>query len=85
MRSADQFSEALTNVAKHASGPITLDLARVAFMDSAGLRVLIAATLSASSHSPIRIAAMSASVKRLLEMTDLLAMLTTPGPPSGEH
>jgi anti-anti-sigma factor len=67
---ADQLTEALGRVAPGAGEQLTIDLSGVGFMDSTGLRVLIAANADAKAAGyGLLIVTGESPAKRVLELT----------------
>ena len=65
----------------HGEAEVQLDLSEVSFIDCAGLSALLRARRSAAGHGcRVRIAAMSPAVRRLLDLSETLPVLASPGP-----
>lgn len=72
----DSFSAGLLAERLHVDPTITtLDLAGISFIDSSGLRVLVAANQGADGTSGIRLRSPSSAVQRLLEISGLTGHL----------
>ena len=67
---ASAFADGLQAAIAESDRPIVLDLARVTFMDSSGIRELVNARESAGPR--LRVAALHRSVRRILELASLL-------------
>lgn len=74
--SAERFGTALAARARNGDHRLVLDLGKVAFMDSSGLRVLLrAARETRARGGELRLAAPNESVLRLLEVTQVGPLL----------
>ena len=80
LASVPAFSEAVRSAI--GAGAVSIDLANVSFMDSAGVRALDAASREAAGHGrELRIREdMQASVVQILTLTGMLALLPVEGP-----
>ena len=79
LASADQFAFAVAD--RLSAGPVLIDLSRLTFMDSAGVRAMNSALRSASQHGhELRVAPeMDASVVQVLELTGMMGLLRIEG------
>jgi len=69
---APLFADALDRAIAGSSGPVVIDLAEIAFMDAAGLRVLSAAAADLAGRGrPVEIRRASPLVRRVLDITCL--------------
>src|SRR3954451_6968056 len=77
LASADEFSSAVRT--ELATGAVAIDLQKVSFMDSAGVRALKTAVREAEEHGrQLRICSrMQPSVVQILELTGMMGLLPT--------
>ena len=77
MASADELDARLTDAARdHPEGILIVDLGELAFMDSAGLRVLLTAARAASNGGTgLRLRGARPSVQRVFEVSGTDALL----------
>ncbi len=84
-------SDALLDALREAVGTehakeVAVDLAGVTFIDSSGIRALVVAQEEATARGvPIYVTNPHAHVRRVLELTGLLAVLTEAAPPADEQ
>jgi anti-sigma B factor antagonist len=69
VHTAPQLQQAIDEMA--ATDPLVLDLAELEFVDSSGLRVLVAAHNARSDDAPLRLRNVEGEPARLLQITDL--------------
>jgi anti-anti-sigma factor len=69
LHSAQQLTDALA--ALQGTGPATLDLSLVTFIDSSGLHAIVAFAGTENGNGPVRIQGASATLLRMLEITNL--------------
>jgi anti-sigma B factor antagonist len=67
MASAPMLQEALL-VALSEGGPVTVDMKDVTFIDSSGLKVIVACAAETASNEPVTVKDPSAIVRRALEV-----------------
>jgi anti-anti-sigma factor len=78
-----EFDRALDEAVAHGARLVTVDLADVEFLDSSGLRsVLAASNRLAELDGHLTVAGLSGAAKRVLEVSGVIERLTA-GPPAG--
>jgi anti-sigma B factor antagonist len=84
LSAAAQFEESLARAQKSDASAIIIDLDRVSFMDSAGVHVLLQASLSERNRNRLALTPGSPQVRRLLEVTGVRRYLSfVPSPELG--
>ena len=78
--SSGAFSDELLDAAESGNGPIVVNLGNVSFLDSSGLHALVHARESAGPR--LRLGTVNPAVRRVLEMTALLAHLGSADDPA---
>jgi anti-sigma B factor antagonist len=80
LASSARLATTLDQFVNDGASTVTLDLSRVTFFDSSGIRVLVRAThdLAETGH-PLELATPSPAVRRVLEMAGVLDLFTVDG------
>ena len=77
MAAGESLVRRVTALAATTSGPIEIDMAEVAFIDSSGVRALLRLHEAAvSSGRPMRVRNLSPDVRRLLDLIGVTELLT---------
>jgi len=80
MQTAAQLERVLEDVIREGARLVTLDLEHVDFLDSSGLRVILAASNKLSEHDgKLLLEGASPAVERVLEVTGLIERLKETG------
>jgi anti-anti-sigma factor len=77
---AERFRDALTRAQQ--SRRVVVDLSGVSFMDSAGVNAIIGAYNRVPQDGELRVVHLQANVRRVFEITGLLALLGEDVPPA---
>ena len=68
---AEAFEMSLTNAIGHGTSPVIVDLSECAFIDSSGLRILIAAGQILNGGGPLTLVVANSNILRVFEITSL--------------
>ena len=80
MRTASQLERVLDDVIRQGARLVTLDLEQVDFLDSSGLRVIVAASSKLTEQEgELLLEGASSAVQRVLEVTGLIERLRQTG------
>jgi anti-sigma B factor antagonist len=74
--SAIRFKDRMRELTQGSLGPVVLDLARVAFLDSSGLGAVVAAMKALGPDRPLELSGLTPTVQKVFRLTRMDSVFT---------